>query len=127
MFIESEPNLDTSRCHLTATAGILTIVSAVPRLAGSIFVFIFGWLGDGIFSFLWYGVPGIDRGQYPLIAIAAMLIFIASLLALLGGVYSIRGKRWGLTVAGSFCAAVLSWPVGIPALILTALSRKNFK
>jgi hypothetical protein len=39
-------------------AGLLNIISGVTHLLGGIFVLIFGWLGDGVFNILWYGMVG---------------------------------------------------------------------
>jgi len=123
--LDNQPKTDGS--PLPVISGILCIISAVPRLAGSIFVFVFGWLGDGFFSFLWYGVPGMPNAQFSLITLAAVLILIVGLLALIGGSCAARQKYWALAVAGAAFAAILSWPIGIPALALTVLSRKSFK
>jgi hypothetical protein len=39
-------------------AGVLNIISGALHLSGAIFIFIFGWLGDGVFNILWYGMVG---------------------------------------------------------------------
>ena len=123
--MDNQPKTEGS--PLPVIAGILCIIAAVPRLAGSIFIFVLGWLGDGFFGFLWYGVPGMPNAQFPLITLAAVLILIVGLLALIGGICAARQKYWALAVTGAALTAIISWPIGIPALTLTVISRKNFK
>jgi hypothetical protein len=53
-------------------------------------------------------------------------LFILGIIALAGGVNALHRKTWGLALAGSICAVVFSPPTGIPAVLLTALSRKEF-
>ena len=113
-------------------AGILDILSSL-YLIGQ-----FLYLGLGILEFL------------PLIVLSVF----AALIAFIGGIYAMKRKEWPIALAGSFsaiftCAIVVmiyyiakpnyavptvefvrSWAavlVGISALVLTILSRKEFK
>lgn len=50
-----------------------------------------------------------------------------SLFILVGGICALQRKYWGLALAGSI-VAVLGFPLlGIPALVLVALSREEFE
>jgi len=54
-------------------------------------------------------------------------LFVASgIIAVVGGVCALRRKKWGLALAGAICSLV-AFPFGIPAIILVALSRGEFK
>ena len=54
------------------------------------------------------------------------LLALAGILALLGGIYALRRRLWGLALAGSL-ATILFLPVfGIPAIILTSHSEREF-
>ena len=106
-------------------AGILDIVAGVVGLIGTVLLFI----GFGVTS----GVSGIP-------AIAAITILVPGLvlgltvpfailgiLAIVGGVYALRRKIWGLALAGSIAALLTSWPWGIAAVVFTATSKNEFE
>ena len=42
------------------------------------------------------------------------------------GIYSIKGKYWRLALTGSICAALVTWFLGVPAIILTVMSKNKF-
>ena len=109
-------------------------------LLGAIFILIFGWLGDGILNILWYGLVGTLFWQgisalHPLVyplppelqEIAAIPVMILSILAIVGGIYAIKRRGWRLAIVGSICSALLTLFLGIPAIILTVMSKKEFQ
>ena len=65
---------------------------------------------DGLFGFVMWGMYSLP--------------FV--ILALIGGGFALQRKKWGLALVGSIAASVL-WGLGIPALILIAISKKEFK
>ena len=65
------------------------------------------------FFILFYGVMG---GVLALIAI----------LAIIGGVYSIKKKYWGLGLAGAIAGTVTFFPCGIAAIILISMGKSEF-
>ena len=111
---------------MPTTAGILCIISGATRLMGGIIIFILGWLGDGILNLFWLGMPSTQFIPFLLLRIAAVPVVVLGVLAIVGGVYAIQRKRWGLALTGSICATLLGWLLGIPAIIFTALSQKEF-
>ena len=54
------------------------------------------------------------------------LFWPAAVVAIIGGIYALRRRLWGLALAGAICSLTV-FPLGIPALILTVLSRREFK
>jgi len=52
-----------------------------------------------------------------------------AIVAIVGGVFAIRGRVWGLAFAGSICATIslFTWYLGIVAIILIILSKNEFK
>ncbi len=56
-----------------------------------------------------------------------IILAIVSILALVGGVYALQRKIWGLALAGSIAAIVAFFPMGIPAVIFVAQSRNEFE
>jgi len=90
-------------------AGIMNIVSAVFVISQS-FVAALGWeLIEGRIMFF--------------------VILIVGIVALMGGIYALRRKIWGLALAGSICATIslFTWYLGILAIIFMVLSKKEFE
>ena len=72
-------------------------------------------------------VPVLDIPRY-LGIIAAYFTWkfgILGILSIIGGVFNLKRKRWGLALAGSIAVAVLTlW--GVVSVIFTALSKDEF-
>jgi hypothetical protein len=96
-------------------AGILAIIAgALQVIFGAIFAIGVGF-GGGIIGMGW------------LSAIFAPLI-IFGIIAIVGGIYALRRKIWGLALAGSICALIGPWFIlGILAIIFIALGKGEFK
>jgi len=54
---------------------------------------------------------------------------VLGLVAILGGVFAVRRRKWGLALAGAICAAMIPPPffLGALAVILVAVSRDEFE
>ena len=96
-------------------AGILAIIAGVLQvIAGTIFA-------TGVL--FWGGMVGMGW----LSAIFAPLI-VFGIIAILGGIYALRRKVWGLALAGSICALIGPWfLLGILAIIFVALGKGEFE
>lgn len=130
----------TGQTWKSITAGILAIVSGafgLIRIAGLIGLrtlhtmpFRFNMpnrLPGGTSPWPNYGMPGRLPFLNGYIGLAiAIILAILAVLAVVGGVYILRRKVWGLALASSIAATFLSWPMGIAAIILTILSKKEF-
>lgn len=108
-------------------AGILEIVTGIVRLSGGIVALIFGSLGDGIMNVLWMGMPGIEFVPYRFLVIVAVPVMVLGILAIAGGVLALQRKGWGWAFTGAIVADLFSWILGLPALVLIALSRDEFQ
>ena len=115
-----------AKTWMPTVAGILTIIAGLTRLFGGIMILILGWLGDGIFDYLWYGLPGYRLIPFGSLGLVAVPVMIAAVLALLGGIFTILRRNWSLVLVGSICGAFLTWFLGIPALVLVAMSKKEY-
>ena len=111
-------------------AGILDIVSgAVGLIAVLGLVIAIGVTG----GFYIPGTEQIPKFVPSLLAGIAILLGILSILSLLGGIYAIQRKKWGLALTGSISAVFASipllggLPIGITAIVLTALSKGEFE
>ncbi|MBN2463117.1 MAG: hypothetical protein JXB43_05900 [Dehalococcoidia bacterium] len=113
---------------MATTAGILNIVAGSLRVIVTLLVALF-FAALAIFS----------RGdmtcleQLPIAITASVVITLAifslivSILAIVGGIYALRRKNWGMALAGAIAAFFCSAPLGIAAIVFTALSKNEFE
>ena len=104
---------------MPTVAGILDIVVGGLSLS-VLLLFVIGPmilmpLKEGIFPFNLSLLPMVIPG----LAIEA--------LAIVGGVFALQRRKWGWTLAGSIAAAIMPLPLGIAAIVLTVLSKNEFK
>ena len=52
---------------------------------------------------------------------------IVSIPSIIGGVFSLKRKQWGLALTGSILATIGNMLLGIPALILIVISKDEFE
>ena len=115
------------------TAGILNIVSgACFLIAGIVIVSSLGqpimatpWASYALYSMGLSGTPSASFITTYTIVLAALLI-VPGIVSLLGGIYALRRSVWGLVLAGSIFTFFYLIPLGIPAIITTALSKREF-
>ncbi len=67
--------------------------------------------------------PPIPAGFHPWMGIALIVI---SILAVIGGIFALKAKNWGLALAGSIAAVISGRLLGVLALILIVLGKKDF-
>jgi len=64
----------------------------------------------------------------PTIIIALTIpVVLLAILSIVGGSYAIRRRAWGLGLAGSIAAFFCAWPLGIVAIVLIVISRREFE
>ena len=120
---------------MPVAAGILDFVGGAFQLLAIVGMLIYGILLGGL---------------GPALLIATALFAFTGILAVVGGAYALRRKKWGLAFAGSFTAffPCLLWPflfsmllvaissellfippvlLGIATIVLTAVSKKEFE
>ena len=93
--------------------GILSIIEGAINMLGA-----FGVLISVLF---------VPENTGILLLIIAAGLFITSILPIIGGIFAIQRKQWGLALAGSIFATIGDALLGIPALILIALSKDEFE
>jgi hypothetical protein len=111
---------------MPTTAGILDIVAGGLGIIAGMMLLIFGAIGS---SFMPYFAPQLPPAAVAAIfsSIAVPLILIA-ILAIVGGIYALKRKIWGLALAGSIAAFFNPWwYLGIAAIVFTALSKNEFE
>ena len=74
-------------------------------------------------------IPASIVGVSPLVILLIIIIPLAILpvLALVGGIYAIQRKKWGLALAGSIAAFLPFSLLGIASVVLIALSKNEFE
>jgi hypothetical protein len=95
--------------------GILAIIAGALQM-------IFGTLGATGVSF----VGGIIGMGWLSVIFAPLIVF--GIIAIVGGIYALLRKIWGLALAGSICALVGPWFIlGVLAIIFVSLGKREFK
>jgi hypothetical protein len=104
-------------------------------IIGGILTIFSGALGTlGIISYaIGLGDVGSGFGKGDMPPFVPSIIFgmpipslIIALLALVGGIFAIRRKRWRWSLTGSIAAALSLILLGIPAIVLIAISKDEF-
>lgn len=98
-------------------AGVLSIIAGCFALIGALFF---------VVPMVTLGVIGVTFIIPILLAIAIMPAVLGTL-ALVGGIYAMKRKIWGLALAGSIASAFICPILGIPTLVLITLSRNEFE
>ena len=74
-------------------------------------------------------IPGFPGGLLALIGIPGIILGIV---AIVGGIYALKRRLWGLALAGAICALLftipfLGWILAILAIIFVSLARREFE
>ncbi len=110
-------------------AGILAIVAG----AGGVIVWTLIILGVFIFLIAsstsgGMNLPILHSKLIPVwVALLAIPFMALSILAIVGGVFALHRRIWGLALAGSIGALFCSTVLGVVAIIFTVLSKDEFE
>ena len=114
-------------------AGILDIVAGVFGIMATTTFIIALSLGVGLINWA-IDIPRIEAipAFLPwLLWTIPILLFLISMLALVGGILALQRQRWGWVLAGSIAAIFASspilrfLPIGLVAIIFTAISNSD--
>ena len=115
------------------TGGILTIISSVFSLfivlMGAVYIILPQALNASDLSA--YNTndlpPEVLLGMFTFIG-AGIAIFglVTGLLTVIGGIFALQKKHWGLALTGAICAAMIIFPIGIAATVLVSMARPEF-
>jgi len=95
-------------------AGILCIIAGAIAMIAGIVIAVVGSIG------WFFGIPWIS-------AIGAPSI-ILGIIAIVGGIYALQRRIWGLALAGSICAVLPPVTIlGILAIIFVSLGKGEFR
>ncbi len=115
--------------------GILNIIAGVLSLLGAIGVIIgiivFVSVGSAPFlAYMWRDLGDLGIGPNFLIiilVIAAIFSAVLGIFPLIGGIYALQRKKWGLALAGSIVAIFGASIMGILATIFIAMAKDEFE
>ena len=101
------------RKGMRRAGGILTIVCGIIMVVGGTFA------------------AGVPFALIPQMAEAPAGVaggFIAlGVFTLIGGIYALRARIWGLALAGAICAAFPVGPAGALAIVFISLTKREFE
>jgi hypothetical protein len=107
-------------------AGILTIIAGIlGLLLGIAFA-----VGLGIAGTMIGVIPGFPGVGF--LGLIAVPWIILNIVAIVGGIYALRRRLWGLALAGAICAflstvPLLGWILAILAIIFVSLGKGEFE
>jgi hypothetical protein len=108
--------------------GVLNIIAGVFSLIGCITVIIvIGAVGS---PFIWdyADMDPVAAGvAQTVLVVVAVVTFITGILPLIGGIFSLQRKRWGLALAGSIAAIIGTTILGILSVIFIAMAKNEFE
>jgi hypothetical protein len=96
------------------TAGILTIIGGIIGIAAGA---IFATIGSAFML----GIPGLE-----LMAGIGGGIIALGVIALIGGIFTLRRKSWGFGLAGAILALFPIIPLGVLAIIFVSMAKSEF-
>jgi hypothetical protein len=65
--------------------------------------------------------------MYIIYGVMGVFMALLGVLAIIGGVYALKRKSWGLALAGAIASTITFFPCGIAAIIFIAKSQPDFK
>jgi len=120
------------RTWMPTAAGILNVISGAFFLFGGITILgllgqpmAVSWASYAMYSMGLSGTPSTSFVTTFIVTLATALI-IPGVVSILGGIYSIKRSIWGLALAGFISTFLSTILLGIPAIVFTAISKKEF-
>lgn len=112
---------NVQKTAMPMVAGILSIIQGAFNLLGFL-----GLIFVGLFAIV---TPDRFRILNPVAAFAfiGVILIILGVLAIVGGVYALQRKNFGLSLTGAIAALLPFNLLGLAAVILMALSRREFE
>jgi hypothetical protein len=117
--------------NYSKVGGILSIVSGGLGVFSALMIIIFAVVmgiigGNGLYH---DGYRNTDEFVIVIMIIYGIWGFLGllvSALAIVGGVFALKKKHWGMALAGSIAGVLAFFPCGVIAVIFTALGKQEF-
>jgi len=110
-------------------AGILAIVAGAVAVTEWVAVAVLGILALG-----WLAMGDL-LGPGGIVATVVAIVITIGIVAIIGGIFTLKRKRWRLALAGSICAifsfcfipVLLNVPLAIAAIVLVIMGKREFE
>ncbi len=114
---------------MPTAGGILSIISGALGFITIAFFLTFGSIfgaaiARDVLSSLGYWQAGLPL---TIIGIIAIPLLCVNIVAIVGGIYAIQRRGWGMALAGSICSVFPSQILGVLAVVFISISRKEFE
>ena len=103
-------------------AGILNIISGILSLISALFIL----LGISVLMAM-MGVSSYGPAEALILKISAITGIVLGVLSIIGGIFCLTRKYWGLGLTGSITSAISNLVLGVLAIVFIALGKKEFK
>jgi len=98
-------------------AGILTIIGGCFGIGVGAFVTVMGGMGE---------MGGMGMGMLEWVAAFGGGLLALGIIALIGGIVTLRRKAWGFALTGAILALFPIVPLGVLAIIFVSMGRREF-
>jgi hypothetical protein len=109
-------------------AGILDIVAGAIGMVGGLYFVVLTSVFRTLHEIMQldpYVIQQTEQLISRLFAVPFVLVFIG-IISIIGGVYALQRRIWGLALAGAICSCIVFPFFGLPSIIITALARDEF-
>jgi len=119
----------TPRTWMPVAAGVLSIVAGAMGLIAIAFLITFGATFGAETAREVLKSVGFWQSGVPLaiIGLISIPLIIINAIAIIGGIYALQRRIWGLALAGAICAILPAQVFGIIAVVFIAISKKEFE
>ena len=120
--------MNASNSSYPVVAGVLSIVSGALGILMSAAIILMA-------IFFWSAIS-LDAGardEFPFFIFQAfylgwgIVLLVLSVLAIIGGIFALQRRYWGMALTGSIAAVLTFMPAGIVAVIFVALAKQDFR
>jgi len=117
-----EGNMD--RSWMPTTSGIINIVLGSAAIILFLVLLIIGIAGSAAMGFASADLPAFIPAL--VFTIFGFVFLALGIVAIIGGVYALKKKKWGMALAGSIVSVFICWPFAAAALVFIIMSQKEF-
>jgi hypothetical protein len=110
------------RTALPTVAGILILISGGFRLLGALGVII-----ASVFISIAPEINDIFQNPLLIFLIFGIFLLISGVIAIVGGIYTLQRRNWGMSLTGAIFAFLPFQLLGLASIILVAISRQEFE
>jgi hypothetical protein len=113
-----------SNAWMPTAGGVISIIAGACEIIGSFFLFLLAIIGAAGAGWL---APALGALPLVLFGFFGFWLAVAGILAVIGGVLSIKRRNWGMALTGAIASLLGgSYLLGILAIVFIAIARKEF-